>query len=90
MAGFSTPLRRRAHGAHQNCFEAFGLFAVAVLVALIEREAPAALNGLAILWVVFRLVYIALYLAGRGSLRTVSWFAGSFTSIAIFLIAVVG
>lgn len=88
MAGFQTPLRRRAHGAHQNCFEAFGLFAMAVLVALIEREAPATLNGLTVLWVLFRLVYIGMYLSGRAPLRTVSWFAGSFTSIGIFLIAV--
>jgi uncharacterized MAPEG superfamily protein len=90
MGGFQTPLRRRAHGAHQNCFEAFGLFAMAVLVALLEKEAPAILNGLALLWIFLRLVYVAMYLAGRGALRTMSWFAASFTSIGIFLIAIVG
>jgi len=88
MAGFQSPLQRRAHAAHQNCFEAFGLFTAAVLAALFQHVSPAALNVLTVLWVLLRIVYCATYLSGRGTLRSIVWSGSAFASIAIFLMAI--
>jgi uncharacterized MAPEG superfamily protein len=87
MEGFRTPLRRRAHAAHQNSFEAFAFFAAAILIAALRGVPPHTINELAVLWVVLRIIYIAVYLAGRGTLRSMVWFAAIATTIAIFLIA---
>jgi uncharacterized MAPEG superfamily protein len=87
MDGFRTPIRRRAHAAHQNSFEAFAFFAAAILVAALRGVPPRTINELAVLWVVFRILYIAIYLAGRGTLRSLVWFATIATTIAIFLTA---
>jgi uncharacterized MAPEG superfamily protein len=87
MDGFKTPLRRRAHAAHQNSFEALGFFAVAILVAALRGAPPRSIDELAVLWVVLRILYLAVYLAGRGTLRSLVWFLASATTIAIFLIA---
>ena len=78
----------RAHSAHQNGFETFPFFAVAVLVASSgsPQASIAALNGLAVAWILLRLVYIAAYLADRPSLRSAVWIAGLFASVAIFTI----
>jgi uncharacterized MAPEG superfamily protein len=87
MDGYKTPLRRRAYAAHQNSFEAFGFFAVAVLVAAFRGVPPRSIDELAVVWVVLRLLYLAVYLAGRGTLRSLVWFLASVTTIAIFLLA---
>lgn len=87
MAGFKTPLRQRAHGAHSNALEAFGFFAVAVLIATARNAPPATVNMLALLWVALRLAYAWAYIGGKGTLRSLLWFIASFTTIAIFLVA---
>jgi uncharacterized MAPEG superfamily protein len=87
MDGFKTPVRRRAHAAHQNSFEAFGFFAAAILVAALRGAPPLRIDELAVLWVVLRIIYIAVYLAGRGTLRSVVWSFAFATTIAIFLVA---
>jgi uncharacterized MAPEG superfamily protein len=89
MDGFRTPVRRRAHAAHQNSFEALGFFAVAILVAVLRGVPPRTIDELAVLWVVLRIIYIAVYLSGRGTLRSLVWFVAFATTIAIFLIALV-
>jgi uncharacterized MAPEG superfamily protein len=87
MAGFTTPARQRAHGAHSNALEGFGFFAVAVLLATIRRAPPATVDALALLWIVLRLAYAWTYIAGKGTARSLLWFAASFTTIAVFLVA---
>ncbi len=87
MDGFKTPARRRAHAAHQNSFEAFGFFTAAILVAVLRGVPPRTVDELAVLWVVLRIIYIAVYLSGRGTLRSLVWFAAFATTIAIFLTA---
>ncbi len=87
-AAFETPLRRRAHAAHQNGFEAFGLFTAAVLLALIRQAPTALLSELTILWVVLRVIFFAMYLAGKGTFRSIAWTAATAISIAIFIEAI--
>lgn len=79
-------LALRAHSAHENGFETFPFFAVAVLVA--SGAAPdahlPALDALALAWLALRLVYVGVYLANLASLRSLVWAAAFLLTIAIF------
>ena len=81
-------LAGRAHAAHHNGFEAFPLFAVAVLVA--SHGSPQAsiffLDTLAIAWVVLRIVYLVAYLGNQPLLRSTVWSFALVVSVAIFTI----
>ena len=64
---------KRASWAHQNSFEAFTLFAPAVLLCLIAQvHAPTAI---AAAWIhpALRLAYIAAYVANLPPLRSLCW-----------------
>ena len=81
-------LAQRAHAAHHNSFEAFPLFAVAVLVA--SHGSPQAsiglLDALAFVWIILRIAYLAAYLGKQASLRSVVWSLALVVSVAIFTI----
>lgn len=79
-----TGFNARAYGAHQNGMEAFPFFAVAVLTADYLGDRADMLDTLAMAFIGFRLVYIALYLKGIAGLRTVAWGLGFLTVVAIF------
>jgi uncharacterized MAPEG superfamily protein len=73
---------KRANWAHQNCFEAFTLFAPAVLLCLVAHvNAPAAI---AAAWIhpALRLAYIGAYVANLPPLRSLCW-AGAITCTGI-------
>ena len=79
--------RKRAHGAHLNSFEAFPLFAVSVLVAILAHAPQARLDALALAFVLARLVYIGVYIANRPTLRSTVWVVGFACTLGIFLSA---
>lgn len=76
---------RRAYAAHQNGFEAFPLFAAAVLAAELKGAPRIGLDALAVAFILARIVYIACYVGDRATLRSISWTAGFLSVIAIFL-----
>jgi uncharacterized MAPEG superfamily protein len=76
--------RRRANAAQQNSWEAFLWFAVAVLVAMQTGADPSRIDGLAMLFVASRVLYIAFYVADRATLRSLAWFAGLIATVTIF------
>jgi uncharacterized MAPEG superfamily protein len=79
------PAGKRAQAAHLNGFEDFAPFAAAVLTATI-CGAPAGLtNMLAIAHVAVRVVYPFLYIRGIDKLRSLVWFVGWATTLALFL-----
>ena len=78
-------LPARAYGAHLNHFETFPFFAVAVIVAHMLEGASATVNWLAVVYIVVRLFYTAMYLTDRQPLRSISFFAGLLIAIAIFI-----
>lgn len=79
--------RGRANAAQLNSFEAFPLFAAAVIIAHL-RGAPAhTIDLLAIGFIAARVVYIGLYLANLASLRSLSWLAGIACTVAMFFVA---
>lgn len=79
-------LALRAHSAHQNGFEVFPFFAIAVLVAshAAPRISIPLLDGLAALWLALRIAYTAAYLGNRASLRSIVWIAGLALTVVIF------
>ena len=80
-----TGWRARAHSAQLNSFEAFPLFAAAVIVAH-ELNAPQArVNALALVFVAARGSYLGAYLADLAMLRSIVWFVGIGAAVAIFV-----
>jgi uncharacterized MAPEG superfamily protein len=79
-----TGLPARAHAAHLNSFEAFPLFAVAVIVAQFNEGDPGRVDALAMAFVGLRFMYGVLYLADKPTLRSVVWLAALVCVLAIF------
>jgi len=75
----------RAMAAHSNMFEAFPLFAAAVLVVQVSGSIGTLANVLAGLFIVARVLYTLLYLADRSTLRSLVWGVG-FISCLIMLV----
>lgn len=87
-AVLNTPLRRAAFGAHANCLEAFPLFAAAVLLAGL-RHAPAHTVDIAAgVWLLARLAYVACYLRGLGTLRSLIWGVATAASLVMLVTAI--
>jgi uncharacterized MAPEG superfamily protein len=78
--------QQRGDWAHRNHFETFPIFAAAVLVAEQTHGAQARIDLLAGLYVAVRLVYTALYLADKPSLRSAVWTVGFALTVWLFLL----
>jgi uncharacterized MAPEG superfamily protein len=76
--------KRRAYAAHQNAFESFPFFAVAVLAALNFGSAATTVSVLAALYLIFRVAHALLYIADQSTLRSAAYGAALLTNIAIF------
>lgn len=76
--------RKRANAAQANAFEAFPLFAVAVIVAMLLEAPQAKVDMLAIGFIVARIAYFGCYLANWATLRSLAWFAGLVCAVTIF------
>ncbi|MBO6756496.1 MAG: MAPEG family protein [Roseibium sp.] len=76
--------RSRAQAAQANGYEAFPLFAIAVIVGLGQGGDSHWINQLAVLFIGLRLIYIFCYWTNRATPRSVAWTAGFLTTVAIF------
>ena len=85
-----TGLALRAHGAHLNAFEAFTLFAPAVLACEIRHVdiSRTAIAGVA--FVIFRAIYLALYLGDKATARSAVWGLGLLTTLGLYVLAILG
>lgn len=79
-----TGWRARANAAQANSFEALPLFIAAVLVAQQAQAPQGRIDTLAMAFIALRLVYIALYIANQGMLRSLVWFLGLLCCVAMF------
>ncbi|RYF70906.1 MAG: glutathione metabolism protein [Comamonadaceae bacterium] len=79
--------RARGLAAQSNSFEGLPLFFAAVLAAQQWGADVARVDMLAVAYVLLRCVYIALYLRGLGTARSVVWTLGLVTNLAIFFVA---
>jgi len=80
-----TGWRQRAHWAHQNSFEAFPLFAAALLASHVA--APSSPTAVIAAWgfIAARVAYAACYLADVAALRSLVWFAGVGCVVTLFV-----
>jgi uncharacterized MAPEG superfamily protein len=78
--------RARAMAAQANGFEGLPLFIGAVLIAHQLGYMQQRLDLLAAAYVLLRVVYIGLYISGRGSARSAVWALAFLTNVAIFFI----
>jgi uncharacterized MAPEG superfamily protein len=76
----------RAHAAHLNSFEAFPLFAAAILFALWSKAPQQTLDLYALSFIGLRLLYGILYVANQATLRSVVWFAAIICNVRIFFL----
>ncbi|MGW8462244.1 MAPEG family protein [Pseudomonas sp. CLCA07] len=75
----------RAVAAHQNCFEAFILFAVGVLMAHTTQTAGWLIDLLAIIFVISRVIYLLCYWGDLAWQRSSVWFVGFVCSLLLML-----
>ena len=80
------PAKRRAYAAHQNAYENFPFFAVAVIIAMTLGAAPATVNMLAIAFIVVRVIHGLLYINNVPTLRSLTFGIGLLINIAIFVL----
>ncbi|MEE2829583.1 MAG: MAPEG family protein [Myxococcota bacterium] len=76
---------KRSVAAHQNAFEAFPAFAIAVVVAWLGEAEPRVFHGLAAGFLLLRVAYQCAYLADAAMLRSIVWISGAACCAALML-----
>lgn len=79
--------RQRAYWAQLNGFEAFPPFAAAVIIAHLAGAPQGTLDAYALAFVGCRLVHGVLYVANWDKLRSIAWFGGLASMVALFTLA---
>ncbi len=87
-AGTLTGWRQRADWAQRNHFEAFPMFAAAVIIATLAHAPQGQIDALAGAFVVLRVAYTAAYIADLALARSFVWFLGLICGIALFCIGI--
>ncbi|MGB6241840.1 MAG: MAPEG family protein [Castellaniella sp.] len=77
--------RARANAAQANLFEGLPFFYAAVLYALYADVAVDRLAGLMGVWIALRVLFVAAYILGRGTMRSLIWAAALVVNVAILL-----
>jgi uncharacterized MAPEG superfamily protein len=81
-----TDWRARANAAQANSFQALPFFVGAVIIAHQLGAYQFRLDLLAFVYVVLRMVYIMLYVAGIANLRSLVWALAFGLNVAIFFV----
>ena len=81
--------KKWAQSAQENCWEALPFFAAAVIVSHMLGVIGWLPNALAVLFIVLRMIYIALYVTGKQRQRSLVWMAAFFVNVAIFLLPLI-
>ena len=79
--------RARANSAQANSFEGLPFFIGAVIIAHQLGANQARLDMLAAAYVVLRVLYLAAYIKGIGSVRSALWAFGFLVNISILFVA---
>ena len=78
-----TDWRARANAAQANTFEALPFFIGAVIIAHQLGAPQTRLDILAVLFVTFRIIFVAMYIAGLPTVRSAIWTLALLVNIAI-------
>jgi uncharacterized MAPEG superfamily protein len=81
------PRNQRAYWAQLNAFEAFPLFAAAVIIAHLAGADQSRIDGLAMAFVGFRVLYTLAYIYDRPGLRSLLWSGGLLCVMGLFVVA---
>jgi uncharacterized MAPEG superfamily protein len=81
---------KRALNAHNNGFEAFAPFAIALLVAAGASSHFDLVCYLGIGFCVVRTIYVFAYIGGNSTLRSGMWSLGLLSITALFVLAIIG
>ena len=81
-----TGMPSRAHAAHLNSFEAFPLFAAAVIIAHLRDAPQSTVDNLALAFVGLRLLYGILYLVDQHWMRSLVWAGALVCTVWIFVL----
>jgi len=77
--------KARANAAQANTFEALPFFIGAVIIAHQLGAPQTRLDVLAVLFIALRIIYIAMYVAGLGTMRSAIWGLAFLANVGIFL-----
>jgi uncharacterized MAPEG superfamily protein len=80
-----TGYRARANAAQANCFEAFPLYAVGVLMAMLADVEMDQVELCAGIFIVARVAYVACYLMDNDKMRSLAWFVGVVSTVALYV-----
>ena len=86
LAGLSG-WKQRANWVQENAYEGFAPFAAAVIIAHLLGVVQTHIDGLAIAYLVLRVVYGVCYLADLATLRSLVWMGSLGCVIALFVLA---
>lgn len=81
-----TEWRARANAAQANSFEAMPFFIGAVIIAHQLGAHQGRLDILAFLYVVLRIIYIMMYIAGMANVRSLVWISAFALNVGILFI----
>lgn len=84
---YADPVRSRMLGAHVNGIEVFPFFAVAVLLAEFRGAPQSWIDGLAVAFLIARILFVLAYVADRPTLRTSMWNSAFAFNLGIFFLA---
>ena len=87
LAKQADPRSQRANAAQLNAFEAFPAFAAGVLMAQFAQVDGQHVIWLAMAFVAFRILHGIFYIADRHALRSLMWFGGLASVVALMLSA---
>ncbi|MBQ4834476.1 MAPEG family protein [Pseudoalteromonas sp. MMG010] len=82
-----TGMGARALAAHQNCFESLAVFAIALGVVFGTHSVGALTETLAVTHIVSRILYCTFYYMNLDILRSLVWFIGLGTAIAMIVVS---
>ena len=82
-----TGYRARANAAQANCFEAFPMYAVGVLLAMLSNVDIDRIQMWTGLFIVARMAYIACYLMDKDKLRSLAWLVGVISTVALYVLS---
>ena len=80
-----TGYRARANSAQANCFEAFPLYAVGVLLAMLSDVEMDQVELCAGIFILARVAYVAFYLMDNDKMRPMAWLVGVARTVALYV-----
>jgi len=79
---------KRAHYVQLNSFEAFPVFAAAVIIAQLAGVSHLRITALAVSFVIFRIFYGIFYILDKHIFRSAVWFGAFFCVVTLFISAI--